>query len=542
MLADDLRLPELITFADGQLHLQGRRLVLHDSHAFSELRGDLLRMVGRDHARRVLTRFGYWSGKADAAAMMRIFQWDSTEELIRAGTRMHALQGSARVAAKTLSFDRAAGRFDMEVVWRDSIEADEHLLADGPSSEAVCWKLVGYASGYASYCLGFDVYFVETSCRAAGGYTCAAIGRDAQSWGSDIDTHLPYFQLEDVQSKVEELSRQLKKQTRQLERQRQRLARLSAPPPDAFAEVRSPSFRAVLDTAHRLAPYDSSVLITGETGAGKEVLARHIHALSPRAAGDFVAINCAALPDSLLESELFGHAAGAFTGAASSKPGLLEAARGGTIFLDEVGDISPALQVRLLRVLQEGEVVRIGETRPRKINARILSATNRDLVRRVEQGLFREDLYYRLAVLEIAVPPLRERVEDILSLARRFVCRLARDLDKPNLRLDASCLDSLQAYQWPGNVRELENALERAAVFCTNNCIHSRDLPARITAAQPLPAGTQPGQPMTLRAMEQQHIKRVLDFAGGNRSKAAALLGMSQTTLWRRMKSLSPKP
>ena len=211
-----------------------------------------------------------------------------------------------------------------------------------------------------------------------------------------------------------------------------------------MVEVHSESFRRVLDLAGRAAPFDSSILITGETGVGKEVLARHIHKASARAAHQMLSVNCAALPESLLESELFGHKAGAFTGAIEDRAGLFEQARNGTLFLDEIGDISAAMQTKLLRVLQEHEIMRVGESRPRKIDVRVIAATNRDLDEAVRSGRFREDLLYRLRVIEIHVPPLRDRREDILPLARHFVEKFSRDLKLPGLRLDATCVDTLQ--------------------------------------------------------------------------------------------------
>ena len=248
----------------------------------------------------------------------------------------------------------------------------------------------------------------------------------------------------------------------------------------ASVEVRSREFQRVVELAERVAKFDSSVLITGETGVGKEVVARHIHGLSPRSDAPFVAVNCGALPETLLESTLFGHKAGAFTGATKDRPGLFEEAEKGTIFLDEIGDTTPAMQLKLLRVLQEREIMRVGETRPTKVDVRVISATNRDLQQAVRENNFREDLYYRLRVVEIQVPPLRDRKDDILPLARHFVKKCAAQMGLPDLRLDATSLDCLLEYSWPGNVRELENAVEHAAVFCQDSVILPKHFPAHI--------------------------------------------------------------
>jgi len=540
MKARDLKLEELLRFEDGRIDLHGRRLVLHSLDAFAQTRRDLVDMVGLDQTRRILTRFGYFWGNADAAAMQRIFKWRNLTEWLMAGPRMHALQGVASVVVKSVDLDEDQGRLHMEVVWRDSGEAEEHLLEIGRSEEPVCWMLVGYASGYASYCLGKNVYFVERKCRARGDRICTAEGKDETSWGEELKPYLPYFRAEDIQAKVKQLTIELRAKTRELARQRERLDELEAVKAP-FVEVRSEAFHRVVDLAQRVAPFDTSVLVTGETGVGKEVVARHIHRLSPRSERSFVAVNCGALPETLLESELFGHKAGAFTGAVGDRIGLFEQARGGTIFLDEIGDTSAAMQMKLLRVLQEREVLRIGENSPRTIDVRVIAATNRDLHQAVAGGTFREDLFYRLAVVQIEVPPLRERPEDIPPLARHFVEQFSKRLNLPDLRLDATCLDYLLAYPWPGNVRELENALERAAVLSRDGRILPECLPPHVlrgvTSTEP------PADPLTrsLADVERDHIRAVLERTGGNRKRAAKALGIGVTTLWRKLKRMGER-
>ena len=338
---------------------------------------------------------------------------------------------------------------------------------------------MGYFSGYVTYCLGKSVYFVERECRGKGDERCLAVGMDVDSWGPEIAGDLSFFHATDIQGKIQALSDQLREKELELQRQQSQVessGRLRI----ASVEVRSREFQRVVQLADRVAKFDSSVLITGETGVGKEVVARYIHSQSPRSNAPFVAINCGALPETLLESALFGHKAGAFTGATKDRPGLFEEAEGGTIFLDEIGDTTPALQLKLLRVLQEREVMRVGETRPFKVDVRVISATNRDLQQAVRANSFREDLYYRLRVVEIHVPPLCQRKDDILPLARHFVNKCAIRLGLPDLRLDATSLDCLLDYSWPGNVRELENAIEHAAVFCQESVILPKHLPLQI--------------------------------------------------------------
>jgi transcriptional regulator with PAS, ATPase and Fis domain len=278
------------------------------------------------------------------------------------------------------------------------------------------------------------------------------------------------------------------------------------------------------------------VLVTGESGVGKELLARYIHRLSARSKRGFLAVNCAALPETLLESELFGHKAGAFTGAVKDRGGLFEEASKGTLFLDEIGDISPAMQVKLLRVLQEQEIMRVGESKPRTVDARIVAATNRDLAASIRAGIYREDLYYRLAVIEIEIPPLRERREDILPLARYFLQRLTKKLGRANLTLDARCVDLLQEYAWPGNIRELENAIERAAVLSKDGRVVPELLPPAVLRSRAFESDIAYSPTATLAEVERNHIRFIMETTRGNRTQAARILGISATTLWRKLK------
>jgi DNA-binding NtrC family response regulator len=297
----------------------------------------------------------------------------------------------------------------------------------------------------------------------------------------------------------------------------------------------SPAMHAVLDLVERVAPTDATLLIQGESGTGKEVIAKAVHHASKRAARPFVAMNCGAVPETLLESELFGYMRGAFTGAAVGKPGLFEEADGGTLFLDEIAEMPAALQVKLLRALQSGEVRRLGATQPATIDVRVIAATHGDLVTLVSQGSFREDLFYRLNVIQVVLPPLRDRREDIPALAEHFLARAADKLDR-TLRLSPGALERLLRYPWPGNVRELENAIERAAILARSDVVDADDLPPHVAAG--LQLGPPPALPRqtTLADAERVHILQTLERFGKNHAGAAEALGIGRTTLWRKLK------
>ncbi|RMG31364.1 MAG: sigma-54-dependent Fis family transcriptional regulator, partial [Gammaproteobacteria bacterium] len=306
----------------------------------------------------------------------------------------------------------------------------------------------------------------------------------------------------------------------------------------------SPAMQALRELIARVAPTGSPVLICGETGTGKELVARAIHQGSGRD-GLFVPVNCAALPAELLESELFGHVRGAFTGAHQARTGKFELADGGTLFLDEITEMPVALQAKLLRALQEGVIERLGSNQPREIDLRVVAATNRDPARAVADGVFRQDLLYRLDVLRIEVPPLRERREDIPSLARHFLARQAARMGVPVPELSPEVMERLRAYHWPGNVRELENVMERALVLSGGAGIGLQHLPAELSRPDVTPTPTQAPMPelaagldmkQATEALERRLIATALEQAGGNKSLAARLLNISERSLWYRLK------
>jgi DNA-binding NtrC family response regulator len=308
----------------------------------------------------------------------------------------------------------------------------------------------------------------------------------------------------------------------------------------SFSEIigTSEALQSVFRLVEKVAATNTNILVEGESGTGKELIARAIHHHSPRAARPFIAINCGALPETLLESELFGHTKGAFTGATANKPGLLRAAEGGTIFLDEIGEVTPAMQVKLLRAVQEHEVLPVGATAPVSFDARIICATNRDLEKEVEGGRFREDLFYRLNVIEIHLPPLRERREDIPLLVRHFITRTAHEQGEAEKAIEPEAMSALINYRWPGNVRELQNAVERAFTL-SGERIDLDSLPPRVREAAGAagvalrdPDGLRP----TLAEIERRHLLETLASVNQDKARAANILGIDLSTLYRKLK------
>jgi len=335
-------------------------------------------------------------------------------------------------------------------------------------------------------------------------------------------------------TKIEELDIVIRKAAEKAQLLRDNVAlRAHAPGAEPFGGILTQSARMqdVLRIIERVAPTDSTVLVLGESGTGKELVARAIHERSPRAARAFVPIHCGAVPREVFESELFGHEKGAFTGAVSAKPGLIELADGGTLLLDEIGEMEPDSQVKVLRALETGSFFRVGGTRPRRVDVRLVAATNRDLADAMRKGEFRQDLYYRINTITVTLPPLRERREDIALLARHF---LAANAGYGVKRLGARTQAVLEGYAWPGNVRELLHVIERAVILGKGDEIQPEDLPPEIVGAGP---GAPPAQSASasMEAMERQHIVNTLREVGGHRGKAAALLAIDPKTLYRKI-------
>jgi DNA-binding NtrC family response regulator len=543
---DHLHLAELLDFRpdEGIIRLHEQRVVILSAAAMGLIRKELIDTLGLETARRLLMRFGFADGYHDAVSLRDRSTGVSRIDAFRTGTVVHALEGIVQVELTSIEFDEQTGRFEAHEDWHNSYEAEQHVHHYGRSSEPVCWSLVGYASGFASACFEREIYFRESSCVSQDHKGCAVIGKDAASWGTDVEALRTDFQAGSLGPEVERLQGAVRKQLQELARRerllekrereldvlRERIARHTA---SKHFIARSESMQDVLELAARVAPIDTTVLVYGESGTGKEFIVRMIHDQSPRASAPFVSVNCAALTETLLESELFGHVRGAFTGAARDKAGLFEVAGSGTLFLDEIGEVAPTVQAKLLRALQEREIRRVGAERTIKVNARVVAATNRDLKAAVEKGTFREDLYFRVSAFVITVPPLRERREDIPALVHEFVRRSRARVKKDVETVSPDAMTALINYEWPGNVRELEHAVERAVILAHGARVTVRDLPPELTRRK---ARGTTNDPLNLQSQERELIRRALERYKGNRRKAAAALNISTVTLWRKMK------
>jgi DNA-binding NtrC family response regulator/predicted hydrocarbon binding protein len=528
----------------GIIRLHEQRVVILSAAAMGLIRKELIDTVGAEIARRLMLRFGYADGYHDAVSLRERSQWSDPIDGLRAGLTLHRLEGIVRAEILSVEYDPTSGRFEEELVFYDSYVAEQHVYHYGQADAPMCWSLAGYMSGYASACLGREVYLRESECTAQGAARCTLIGRDAASWGDELESLRADYQgatlekeLEHVRSAVhkelqalERRERQVAKRERELNLLRERVARFAA---SKHFVTRSSAMEDVLALAAQVAPIDTTVLVYGESGTGKEFIVRLIHEQSSRASQPFVSVNCAALTETLLESELFGHVRGAFTGAVRDKAGLFEVASNGTLFLDEIGEVAPTVQAKLLRALQEREIRRVGAERSIKINARVIAATNRDLRAAVSAGTFREDLYFRLGAFVITVPPLRDRREDIPALAHEFVRRASARVKKDVSAISPDAMTALMTYSWPGNVRELEHAIERAVIVSAGSSIKVRELPPEVSQK------TRPKHSddnLDLKAQERALIERALDRYRGNRKQAAEALKISTVTLWRKMK------
>ena len=540
-----LQLAELLDFRPdlGVIRLHEQRVVILSAAAMGLLRKEIIDTFGRDIARRLLMRFGYADGYHDAVNLRERFHWRTPIEGLGAGTILHTLEGIVRSEIVRLEHGED-GSFDAEFAWHDSYEAEQHVHHYGQSDDPVCWSLAGYASGYTSACLGQEVYYRESKCVGQGAKRCTIIGRTAAAWGDDLESLRADFQGANLKDEIDRLqiavhrrAQQLAKRERQLDERERELDllkdRISRHAQSRNFVVRSPAMQEVLEFAAQVAPLDTTVLVYGESGTGKEFVVRMIHEQSRRASGSFVSVNCAALTETLLESELFGHVRGAFTGAVRDKPGLFEVASNGTLFLDEIGEVAPTIQAKLLRALQEREIRRVGGERTIKVNTRVVAATNRDLRAAVDAGTFREDLYFRLGAFVITIPPLRDRREDIPPMVHEFVRRAAARMGKDVQTVSAEAMTMIIRYSWPGNVRELEHAIERAVILARGTTITVRELPPELAESR---AHTKMGDTLDLKAHERRLIGKALERFNGNRKKAAEALNLSPVTLWRKMK------
>ena len=538
MRAEDLDHSELLELDQegGVIRFAGQRALLLDAVAMGLLRKYLVENFGFTAARTVFTQFGFAHGWRMAEAMKAQFEWESDDDWRRAGLRIHNLAGLFRVESGSTS---ALAKEGLTLV--ASYEAEQHLLHFGRADAQMCWTICGLTSGYLSRTLDKEIYVLEDRCKGKGDAACHLFGRTREEWGDERAEELLFFEknrLKDcLDVSLHRVTETLKAAERKLLEHRRALVHIARDVEEPLGVIaKSPSMQQVVDLARRVAHVDATVLITGESGSGKERIARLLHEESTRATGPFIAVNCGAITETLLEGELFGHARGAFTGATHDRPGLFEAANGGTLLLDEVGEVSSGMQVKLLRALQEREIRRVGENKSRKVDVRILAATNRDLAQGVADGNFRQDLYYRLKVVELRVPPLRERRDDILPLARVLLADAALRMKRKITGLAPGAADQLLRYEWPGNVRELENAMERAAALARTSRVELEDLSEEIRHAFRKPV-VATGTVRPLDEVEKEYIVAALELNGGNQTQTAEQLQIGSATLYRKLKS-----
>jgi DNA-binding NtrC family response regulator len=540
----------------GKIWLDEQRVILNTVPALATIWHEIVRSLGIERARSVFMRSGFKNGQVDAELARKHRPNTSSPDLFLAGPQLHMLRGMVTVRPEVLEIDAERKHFRMEHVWVDSYEVDIALGEMGVVDLPVCWGLLGYACGFSSTIMGFDILFKEITCRGKGDDMCRVIGKPAAEWEDaedfEIFTKSEYLieVLYDLQTKIAARSDD--------EGERQVFSKLVG---------KSQIFKQMCSLANKVASSKASVLLTGETGVGKEMVAQEIHNQSDRAGQPFIAINCAAIPQELIEAELFGVEKGAYTGATHSRQGRFERAHRGTIFLDEVIELSPRAQASLLRVLQEREFDRVGGTQVVQVDVRLIAATNEKLEDAVKQGKFRADLYYRLNVFPLEIPPLRERHDDIPLLAEFFIEKYESLYAKKTLGLTDRALSHLLNYQWPGNIRELENVIERGVILTEKGqsislnslyggtpettMLHRQDTPIDgLTTDKPgagkAAAATSWPEAIFENAIPMDEVEsilvcRAMELSNDNVSKAARLLGMSRPAFAYRLAKLKPE-
>lgn len=533
----------------GRIWLNEQRMLLLHASSFGALRNELIESLGIERAKGVLLRMGGASGRADSK-LARIIRSEATdEEAFVVGPQLHTLEGVVHVTPIVFDFDIVAGKFYGEFYWDNSFEAAEHVRLMGLHSEPVCWNQIGYACGYTSEFMRTPVLFKEIECVGKGDKRCKIIGKPKSEWedGEEMAAHFSRESIAETMYTLSDEVFQLRSSLKEKES-------VSA----AGIVGWSGALKSALNLVQVAAGYDVPVLFLGETGTGKDVLSQYLHKLSARENKAFIAVSCAALPKDLVESELFGVEKGAYTGAEKSRAGRFERAHGGTLFLDEIGELPEGVQAKLLRVLQSGEIDRVGCTSTRKVDVRIIAATNVDLEKRVEEGTFRADLLYRLKVFPVHVPPLRERKEDIPALTRRFIDKYNTKYSKQLLGVTDKVMDVFEKYSWPGNVRELENIIERGVILSQDNANIDTSLlfsnmqvsmegsahtgltaDGRISDEQvvnidPLSQLLEDG--LSFEDLEQQVLRAAIAKTKGNVSAAARLLNLGDAQLRYRLK------
>jgi len=558
-LIDKFDLQRRLEFAPvrGQIWFEQSRMVMLHAKSLARLRREVFEQLGATRARGIFWRMGFESGRQDAKVAAK-HQGDAEDyEVFCIGPALHALEGVTHAHIVEADIDWENGSFDGSVYWKDSWEAQAHLdegMAVGPDHPTACWAASGYASGYATEFFKRLVVFQEVQCSCAGHGHCQVVGKPAEQWDDQAMIEALWNPAgEGRMFEIEDELRRLRKESASGE-----LAAALDKPEDIVGS--SASFVQAFQLLGKAAGGNINVLLLGETGVGKEVFARWLHDHSRQKDGPFVAVNCSAIPAELVEAELFGVRRGAYTGAVETRQGRFERANGGTIFLDELGDLPLSAQAKLLRVLQTGEIERLGDDRPMKVDVRLISATNVDLSEAMREGRFRPDLYYRLATYPITIPPLRDRSGDVAQLSQAMLARFAPLYGKSVKGVTERARSALDAYGWPGNVRELENFMERAVLLAPEGAeIGLEHLPAVL---QELDA-SHIARPQAIKGVDAQQrkaqiLEELLDLgtdldeqeamlvnlalsrAGGNVSAAAKLLNVSRRQLAYRMQKLDP--
>jgi DNA-binding NtrC family response regulator len=510
---------------------------------FGNWQSSLKSTLGEEAARKATLRAGYNEGFDHYISVSQLV---GPHQGFVVAPRLGEVLGFSKVEVRSVC--EAPSAFMVEACFYNSVEAEQHMLLSGSSKTPVCCYLTGFASGYCSAEREIEIYYKELECVACGHSHCLAVGRDAASWGeelAELRCNYGFNSFEDVKALWAEQRRRAFLLVRQQQRTKVAPARatheastnsvirrhtMKAIEKDRFI-VREPEMIEILDQAICVARLNSPVLVQGETGTGKEFLVNLIYQHSARADRPLVSVNCAAFTESLLESELFGHIRGAFTGAVTDKTGLFELAADGTLFLDELAEMPLALQAKLLRAIENGEIRRVGGNKTIKVNPRFLAATNQDLQAMIAAGKFREDLYFRLNSFVIQLPPLRERRTSIRPMVQQFLQEVTAMFGKEISGVSSEAMAYLMAYAWPGNVRELRHAIERAVVVANGHTIQLRDLPPEIRASNAFKDG-----PLTLEHGERQVLAQVLAEHQGDRTATAKALNISISTLWRKMK------
>lgn len=548
--------------AEGLIWLDNRRVLLLDAQWLADLRRELVQAFGAEYARGLFTRLGYAAGCRDAEMALRLHGGGGgIRDVIFAGVQFHALQGTVGVAPLSYDVDVEQGRCHLEFEWRNSVEDQIHTEQGAPRGDSACWMEVGYSSGFLTTCMGKAIVVREVACTAAGATVCRCEARPAEDW-DDAGRDLGYLRpsLPPALPVAAEATRRVPG-----------TAARGAPVGDTPARVvigRSASFNAVLQRILRVAGTNATVLLLGESGVGKSAFAREIHLHSRRAGNPMLEVNCGAIPEALIEAELFGVERGAYTGAQASRAGRFELAQGGTLFLDEIGSLSLTAQSKLLRVLQSQEFERLGSSQTRRADVRIIAATNDDLEQAVRAGRFRLDLFFRLNVVPIHIPPLRERRDDVPVLLEHFVRHFCKLHFKTVPGFTARALRALLNHAWPGNIRELENVVERGVILTDEGA--PLDLPQLFTvditfaqqgllslrgdgglgdakpAAQGRPAAATDWARQLLErhegglvALENALVEAALEDAGGNVAKAARRLQITRAQMDYRVQKMA---